>query len=317
MRRSWFLTSLGSLALLPAVPTAIALASPASRTIDDIGPLLDYLRASRTFEDVVEPARFLRFRSEIVPRSFAAHGGEFGAGSSRFLKGWLAQIYPIRAQMTDLRDDLLATLSVNRAVFERRFPDRLPEYTNYLSASGLLFDAVAFSRSEYRLIFGVDKLALDAISAEHLALVAHHEMFHLLHSAASREFATGLLQKSVAEALWFEGLACYASSLLHPNASLAQIVGMPNAKRPNARTLQQVQPVLRARRSADVARLFGIDDAHDSTAPLGAGYVVGYELLRRYCERKRVDPAEAALTPASEVAAILAEDLSGLSRELA
>jgi hypothetical protein len=314
MQRGGFLASLGSLVLAPAIAGA---APGSATTVDDVGPLIDYLQAARTFEDAVEPVRFLRFRTEIVPRSFAAQGSDFSGGSARFLKGWLSQIYPIRMRMAGLRDDLLDTLALNRATFERRFPGRLPEFTSYLSASGLQFDAVAFSKHEYRLIFGVDKLAADSISAEHLALVAHHEMFHLLHSAVTREFANGLLQKSVAEALWFEGLACYASALLHPSAPLAHIVGTPNARLASARTLQRVQPLLRARRSADVAQLFGIEESNDSTAPFGAGYVIGYELLRRHCERTTLDPSDAALVPAPDVAAILSDELAALIRETA
>jgi len=309
MRRSGFLASLGSLVLAPEALAGDADASPAGVTIDDVGPLIAYLQAASTFEELVEPAQFLRLRNEIVPRSFAAQGTDFSGGSSRFLKGWLAQIYPIRARMAGLRDDLLGTLAANRAVFERRFPNRLPDYTSYLSASGLQFDAVAYSRNEYRLVFGIDKLAVDEISSEHLTLVAHHEMFHLLHSATTRAFATGLLQKSVAEALWFEGLACYASSLLHPRAPLEQIVGTKDARLPGAHGMLRVQALLPVRRSADIARLFGIEDASDSTAPLGAGYILGYELVRRHAQRTGLDPLDAALLPAAGVGGLLSAEL--------
>jgi hypothetical protein len=310
MRRGDFLTSLGSLIWVPGLLGAAGAPLAGSRTIDDIGPLIDYLRAARSIDDALQPARFLRLRTEIVPRSCSALGSDLGGATAQFLKGWVTLLYPVRERMGDLRDGLIGATDGYRTIFERRFSSGLPNYTAYLSASRLLFDAVAYSKDEYRLIFGVDKLAVDAIAPDHLALVAHHEMFHLLHAAVNRDFAGGMLEKSVAEALWFEGLACYASSLLHPGASLAQIVGSPDARAPSRQVLRRVQAALRSRKREDVARLFGMDERASSSLPFGAGYTVGYEVVRRHCEASDLDPASAARVPTGAVADLLDAGLS-------
>jgi len=314
MQRGGFLATLGSLVLAPAALAGAAVPPSPPETVDAIGSLIDYLQASQTIEDALEPARFLHFRAEIVPRSFAAQGADLSDATAQFLRRWIRLIHPARERMAGLRADLLRTMAMKRSTFEERFPRGLPGYTTYLSASGLTFDAVAYSKDGYRLIFGVDKLAVEAVTADHLALVAHHEMFHLFHSAANRDFANGLLQKSVAEALWFEGLACYASSLLHPSASLEDIIGVAPVRRPDARALESVRAQLDVRRSAEVARLFGLEDSTDSSMPLGAGYLLGYELVRRYCTQRDVDPAAAALATSSRAAEILGDQLAGLIR---
>lgn len=316
MHRGGFLTTLGSLVLAPAALAGAAAATPPlPETVDAVASLIDYLQASQTIGDALEPARFLHFRAEIVPRSFAAQGADLSDATAQFLRRWIRLIHPARERMAGLRADLLSTMATKRSTFEERFPRGLPDYTTYLSASGLTFDAVAYSKDGYRLIFGIDKLAVEAVTADHLALVAHHEMFHLLHSAANRDFANGLLQKSVAEALWFEGLACYASSLLHPGASLEDVIGVAPARRPDARALEYVRARLGVRRAVEIARLFGLEDSDGSSMPLGTGYLLGYELVRRYCTQRDMDPAVAVLATGSHAADILGDQLAGLIRE--
>ncbi len=316
MKRGAFVSALGGTVLAPpALASALdgtsgvtTLAVPP--IVDNIAPLIDYLDAEPLLGDAIEPERLAFFRRHVMPGLFAAQDSDVGKLPGDFVERWITLIYPLRNRIAALRDRLLLSAGTYGASFSRRFPNGLPSYTVYLSASGMVFDATAYAKNEYRLIYGVDKLAAEAISAERLALVAHHEMFHLLHVAVNPDFGGPLLTKSVAEVLWFEGLACYASSLLHPTAPVADVISSAVIDPPSIATLLLLRRSLRSRRPNDVARLMGLDRHADSALPFAAGYAAGYGLVRRYCERDAVEPNVAARLPSSAVSDILEREIA-------
>lgn len=286
--------------------------------VDRMPELFSLLDAHRELPNEALRASFLEQIVGAHPELYASSViGDEGAGDAGIVERvdrwipWLREVEPV---MRRLHREFSADLDVSRA----RFVDALPDFDwrgkVYLFGSIDAFNGAGrMVAGEPALLFGLDVIARLQADAN-LAVLFHHELFHMYQAPA---------QTYLAEAMWVEGLATYASLVLNPGTSDADALPVSHVHDPDdpqlaaperAVSLAEVMPalvpelgpMLRARLrshegggSEDDYPMFFLGRAAPSLGrrPVRAAYWFGLQIVRRI-HRGRSLQELAAIEPA-------------------
>lgn len=259
-------------------------------------------------------ARLLLFE-EIVVRPESAFYARAGQPTPERVQRFLRAVPRDLDAMRALSARLHADLPRYQAAFLDSFPDFAYDGRVYFYPSLYVRDGgVTTMDGAPVLMFGVDMIArLNGPNAR-LAVLFHHELFHLHHGAAQRaararaDRATPSAAGGLLPRVWSEGLATYVSARLNPDATLLDLLLRDS-------TLAREGP---ARERALAARLLAqLDDTTgeaqarwfqafrtDLDQPARAGYYLGY----------RVAQQVGAERPLHALAALEGEELHRLVR---
>ncbi len=183
----------------------------------------------------------------------------------------------MRAVSTRLHQDLPR--------FTRTFSDSFPDFafdgTVFFYPSLYMRDGgtVAFPPGA-ALMFGVDVIARRGPGAD-LAVLFHHELFHLYHAQQHREQRPPF---PLFLGIWAEGLATYVSKRLNPQASELAVLlhdrqlldARPRLPELAAKTLDHLDDTSSAR-----AALYLQGGSGDPEIPRRAGYLLGLHVAER------------------------------------
>ncbi len=256
-RRSW-LELCAALPLAACSPPREATNAPAA--VEPALPfeLEDALPAFFSFYDRFERAPLVErvdaFLREVVAKHPAIYAKEVlglaGPDATRALRDRLLEWLPTLGIRVPAMREVHARFPQDAARAVARFREVLPSFAwrgkCWLFASvDSMNGAVRDVSGEPCLVFGVDVVVKDGTSMP-LPVLFAHELFHLHHAAEQRD--PGADQRLV-DALWFEGLAGYASTLIVPGTSDAQALPMSHVHRPDAPALDVPE------RRVDLSRL--------------------------------------------------------------
>jgi len=193
---------------------------------------------------------------------------------------FMDKLAPHVPTMRRLSTQIASDLPRFQQSFRRLFPDLCWTGTVYYLASLGGFDgATREVDGKTALMFGIDMIAFVHGSRANLEPLFHHELFHLYHrqfdppgSAAEDEAAPVLW------GLWGEGLAVYASKVLHPKATNAELLMSDALVEQTRRVLPALVTELRAKlasTSMETYRDFFLGNGKRTDVPKRAGYYVG------------------------------------------
>ncbi len=146
------------------------------------------------------------------------------------------------------------------------------------------------------ILLAVDGIALFHPPGYDVQPLVHHELFHLLHAQRWE----GAEQTTLADALWFEGLATYVSRRLNPEAPASEVDGSPSLRAEvEARLPELVGAVLENLESEDA----GVFDAFLSAGMEGempdrCGYILGAMAAEQLARAHSLDELMALRGPA-------------------
>jgi len=187
------------------------------------------------FWDAHAEAEDAALRAAFVERIVAPHPtlyvdsviGPPGRGDPEFdgrVEAWLDWLRDATPAMRRLHAAFAADLDDAK----RRFIEALPDFDwrgrVYLFASVDAFNGAGrMVAGDPALLFGLDVIARLQADAN-LAVLFHHELFHMYQAQA---------QTYLAEAMWVEGLATYASLALNPGATDAEALPVSHVHDPD------------------------------------------------------------------------------------
>ncbi|MBX3274820.1 MAG: hypothetical protein KF729_31440 [Sandaracinaceae bacterium] len=258
-----------------------------------------------THRDVPDDAFAAGFVERIVgahPEVFASRvigaAGADDAGFSERVERWVPWLREVEPVMRRLHADFSLDLDAARARFVEALPDFDWRGRVYLFASVDAFNGAGrMVAGEPALLFGLDVIARLQADAN-LTILFHHELFHM-YQAQARTY--------LAEAMWVEGLATYASLVLSPGAADAEALPVSHVHDPDDPQLAaperavslaavmpalvgELGPMLRARlrsREGDGSEedypMFFLGRAAPSLGrrPVRSAYWFGLEIVRR------------------------------------
>jgi hypothetical protein len=248
-RRSWLELS-GALALAGCVSsssqdtTLVSSASPAPQALpfDLVDALPAFFGFFESFEDGAVEEQIEGFFSEVVakhPAVYAANvlglsGPDPRAALTARLRDWLpgvaARVPAMRAVHARFPQDAQAAVT--------RFRQVLPSFGwrgkcwLFASVDGMN-GGVREVGGESSLVFGVDVIVKDASSMP-LPVLFAHELFHVHHAAQQPDPGS---EQRIVDALWFEGLATYASTLIVPGTTDRQALPLSHVHEPDSPAL--------------------------------------------------------------------------------
>ncbi len=252
-RRSW-LELCGALALgacdkpSPETPKPVSsgssapVSAPPALSFDLVDALPAFFSYFERYERAPLDERVEGFLSEVVgkhPAVYAANvlglaGPDPKSALIGRLREWLpgigARVPAMRAIHARFVEDAKAAVS--------RFRQVLPSFgwrgTCWLFASiDGMNGGVREVGGESSLVFGVDVIAKPGSSMP-LPVLFAHELFHLHHAAQQPDPGE---EQRIVDALWFEGLATYASTLIVPGTTDTQALPISHVQKPDAPVL--------------------------------------------------------------------------------
>lgn len=270
-----------------ATPTA----PPASYAVVDLMPRFFAFWDSAGGATADSATRLALFQAIVVrPESafYARAGQPTPERVGRFLDAVPRDLAAMRA--------LGARLHAELPHYQRAFRDSFPEFGYdgrvYFYPSLYVRDGgVMTMDGQPVLMFGVDMIARLNGPDARLAVLFHHELFHLHHGALQR--ATHAARKADASPTatplwarsWSEGLATYVSARLNPDATLLDLLLQDSA-------LVLEAPVRERELAARLLDAFGDTTSEaqarwfqafrtDLDQPARAGYFLGYRVAER------------------------------------
>lgn len=146
------------------------------------------------------------------------------------------------------------------------------------------------------ILLAVDGIALFHPPGYDVQPLVHHELFHLLHA----QRWNGAEQTTLAEALWFEGLATYVSRQLNPEATATEVDGSPSLRAEvQARLPELARAVVEQLDSEDPAVLEAFLSAGvDGDMPDRSGYILGAIAAEQLARAHSLDELMALRGPA-------------------
>lgn len=292
---------------------------PEIEIVDLLPDFFAFFDAHRDATDAGLAAAFVAQMVGARPEVYAARViGEAGAGDDGFaarVEAWIPWLREVEPTMRRLHADFTRDLDAARARFVEALPDFDWRGKVYLFASVDAFNGAGrMVAGEPALLFGLDVIARLQADAN-LTVLFHHELFHMYQAQA---------ETYLAEAMWVEGLATYASLALNPGATDADALPVSHVHDPDdpqlavperAVSLAEVMPalvpelgpMLRARlRSSEASGheddypMFFLGRAAPSLGPrpVRSAYWFGLQIVRRV-QRGRSLRELAAIEPAT------------------
>lgn len=248
--------------------------------IDAMPAFWDFASAAERAPPAALPALFNRLLVQRHPELY----DERVVGTTTVELYWEA----VRPHLEGIRrahEHLVSIMATATERVQRNLPRFRQNVTVYFLASLCNFDGAERTvQGERCVLVGVDYLARNRVPKGSFAPLVCHELFHVYHRWDHNDFT---------QALWSEGLATYASSVLCPAASLENVLRSAQLARLRPAELARLASAARGRlfalvpdaRSGEELFFEARDDnsAVDGIPPR-AGYLVGFraaELLGR------------------------------------
>jgi len=171
--------------------------------------------------------------------------------------------------------------------FVRTFPDFKPsQATIYLTVSRFRFDGKVPHDRLNSLLMALDGMAKFHGRNAPIAVIFSHELFHLYHFQLNPS-PVDPDQIPLYRLIWQEGLACYASSVLNPDAPRAEIlfdprlaIEGPKFVRSSAREL-----LLNLQSTDDIQTAEYMTYRTSGAAPPRMGYLIGYQIAAKLAKQ--------------------------------
>lgn len=251
------------------------------------------------------PARFLEMVVGDSPEVYAPNVLGYAANDPAALEArvrpWLTQLAPHVETMRTLHQRFASNLRSHNARFMAAFEDFDWDGQVFLMASVDAFNGAGRRVGDRgALLFGLDVIAR-ATPEQDLAVLMHHELFHMTQAPRG---------DALADALWVEGLATLASIELNPGTSDDAALPLshihdprdPQLDAPQRRVVwsrdlrdheaslgPELLAVLDSTDPADYATFF-LGRAGDALGarPVRAGYWYGLHVARAVCDGRSV-----------------------------
>lgn len=203
----------GGMTSTPASPRPAS----AIRIVDLMPEFFRFMESAPEATDEAAAARFVdefaRHHAEVYAPDVLGFDGEDPDALARRVAEWMPHARELSPAMRELHAGFLENLDANRSRFLNALPDFDFEGNVYLIPSVDAFNGAGrMVDGEPALLFGLDVIA-HLENAARLPVLFHHELFHMYQAPA---------QTVLAEAVWVEGLATYASIALNPGTTDAQ-----------------------------------------------------------------------------------------------
>jgi Predicted Zn-dependent protease (DUF2268) len=240
-------------------------------------------------------AQVAAFRSEVVAKfpelyTDTVLGRENVRALDKLALKWLAATRKNGLAGRKLERDLVRSLPVLLARFQKTFPDFRCDFPIYLMASlGSLDGAGRMVAGHPALVLGIDTMA-EFEAPKELPVVIAHELFHRYNFQAAGFSDDPGDRQAIWRTLWAEGLATYASGQLNPQASLGEVLISPDLAARGPTLIGRLAAALRDNDAPDpplYAEYFegGSAKARAAGIPQRSGYYVGYRVVQLLAKR--------------------------------
>lgn len=202
------------------------------------------------------------------------------------LRAHLPRVQPLLGAMRGARRDLDANLGRYEASFLEAFDDFRYDGRVYITDSAGGFDgATRAVEGREALLFGVDGIALHHPPGSDLGPFFHHELFHLYHQQMFEEQAAEMT-RTIAMALWAEGLAVYVSERLNEGATFDDLLLTSEMVEQTDARLPELAADLAAHLNSGDRRIYAsyFLGADGGRVPKRCGYYIGLLVARRVGE---------------------------------